>query len=125
MPRVYAGLNAKLSEQGKTVFLSPSGPGTAWPGGANPLKYPASFLDGTSNTILVVVADDDHAVEWSKPADLKIDPKKPHTGLAQLGGAFLFGMADSAIHRTKPTVSKETLWFAFTPAGGEPLGDDW
>jgi hypothetical protein len=125
MPAVFRGNNRKLNEQGKTVFLAPTGKGTAWPGGAVALRYPASFADGTSNTILFVLADDEHAVEWTKPDDLKIDPDKPHAGLGKRAGTFLVGLADGSVHLLKPTISKETLWAAFTPAGGEVLGADW
>jgi hypothetical protein len=124
MPTVYRSANKKLNEQGKTVFLAPTGKGTAWPGTTG-LKYPASFLDGTSNTILFVLADDARAVEWTKPEDLKIDPDKPHAGLGQRGGKFLVGLADGSVRGLKPTISKETLWGAFTPSGGEVLGEDW
>lgn len=124
MPAVFRGSNTKLNEQGKTVFLAPTGKGTAWPGTTG-LKFPAGFPDGTSNTILLVLADDDHAVEWTKPEDLKYDPTKPHAGLGKWGGAFLFGMADGSVHAAKPTISKETLQNAFDPADGNPLGDDW
>jgi hypothetical protein len=125
MPKVFAGLNARLNEQGKTLLLAPSGAGTAWPGGPDKMRYPASFPDGTSNTILLVLADDARAVEWTKPDDLKYDPKDPHAGLAQLAGRFVFGMADGSVHTTRATISKETLRYAFDPADGLPLGNDW
>lgn len=124
MPKVFSGPNPKLNEKGKTVYLAPTGKGTAWPGGAG-LRYPANFPDGTSNTILFVLADDAHAVEWTKPEDLTIDPKKPQAGLGQRGGKFLVGMADGSVRPLKPTISKETLRNAFDPADGHPLGDDW
>jgi hypothetical protein len=124
MPKVFRGPNRKLNEQGKTVFLAPAGKGTAWVGAAA-ARIPASFPDGTSNTILFVLADDEHAVEWTKPDDLKIDPDKPHAGLGKRAGAFLVGLADGSVRSLKPTISKETLWAAFTPAGGEVLGADW
>ena len=37
--------------------------------------------DGTSNTIMIVEANDAAAVEWTKPDDLKVDPKDPFKGL--------------------------------------------
>jgi hypothetical protein len=125
MPQVFRGPSRKLNEQGKTVFLAPTGKMTAWPGGPTGLRYPASFTDGTSNTIFLVMADDANAVEWTKPGDLKIDFDKPHTGLGQRGGTFLIGLADGSVRTLKPTISKETLRAAFTPAGGEILGADW
>jgi hypothetical protein len=125
MPAVFRGASRKLNEQGKTALLAPTGKGTAWPGGAAGLRFPASFTDGTSNTILLVMADDDHAVEWTRPDDLKIDPDKPHAGLGKRAGTFVIGLADGSVRFLKPTISKETLWAAFTPAGGEVLGADW
>ncbi len=125
MPAVFRNSNRKLNEQGKTVFLAPTGKGTAWPGGAAGMRLPADFPDGLSNTILLILADDAHAVEWTKPEDLKIDPDKPHAGLGQRAGAFLVGLADGSAHPVKPTISKETLRNAFDPADGNVLGDDW
>jgi hypothetical protein len=125
MPKVYAGLNARLNAQAKTVFLAPTGKDTAWPGGAIPLRFPASFTDGTSNTIFFVLADDEHAVEWTKPDDLKIDPAKPHAGLGRVTGRYLLGMGDGSVHWAKPTISKETLWAAFTRDANDLLGPDW
>jgi hypothetical protein len=124
MPAVFRSHNRKLNEQGKTVFLAPTGKGTAWPGAAG-LPFPASFTDGTSNTILFVLADDAHAVEWTKPEDLKINPDKPHTGLGQRGGQYLVGLADGSVRSLSLTISKETLRNAFDPADGNPLGEDW
>ena len=46
-------------------------------------RIPASFPDGTSNTIAVVEAGE--PVVWSKPADLAFDEKKE---LLKLGGQF-------------------------------------
>ncbi len=39
------------------------------------------ITDGTSNTIAVVDADDDHAVIWTKPDDIAIDLADPLRGL--------------------------------------------
>ena len=123
MPQVFAGRNAKLNEQGKTVYLAPTGERTAWP--SKPLTYPANFSDGTSQTILFVLADDAHAVEWTKPDDLPIDPANAHAGLGQLAGQLVFGMADGSVHTTKPTIRKENLWAAFTPNANDTPGSDW
>jgi len=125
MPKVFRGPSRKLNDQGKTVFLAPTGKGTAWPGGAIGQRYPAGFPDGTSNTILLILADDALAVEWTKPDDLKINLDKPHAGLGKRAGAFLVGLADGSVRTVKPTISKETLSHAFDPADGFPLGEDW
>jgi hypothetical protein len=68
------------------------------------------IVDGTSNTIMVVEADDDHAVIWTKPEDLNFDEKKPHTGLGKLRqGGFLATMCDGAVHFIPSTIAAETL----------------
>lgn len=68
------------------------------------------ILDGTSNTIMVVEADDDHAVIWTKPDDLEFDEKKPHAGLGKLRkGGFLAAMCDGAVHFIPSTITVETL----------------
>lgn len=66
--------------------------------------------DGTSNTIMVVEAADDHAVIWTKPDDLEFDEKKPHAGLGKLRkGGFLATMCDGAVHFIPSTITVETL----------------
>ena len=39
------------------------------------------FIDGLSNTLLVVEADADQSVIWTKPADLPFDLENPTRGL--------------------------------------------
>jgi hypothetical protein len=126
MPAIYRGPSPRLNEQGKTVFLAPVGKDVAFTGDASGRRMPHDFPDGTSNTILLVQADAAHAVEWTRPEDLRIDPANPHAGLVRPMGHFLLAMADAAVVLSvKATVSKETLWAAFTANGGEVLGADW
>ena len=40
------------------------------------------ITDGTSNTILLVEADDEHAVPWTKPDDWEYDPRRSPRGSA-------------------------------------------
>jgi hypothetical protein len=126
MPAVYQGPNRKLNAEGKTIFLLPVGKGAAFKDGPEGLIFPKDFPDGTSNTIFLVEADDAHAVPWTKPADLKIDPEHPERGLGgHFREGFLVALADGSARRIAKTVSKTTLRAAFTPAGGEVLGPDW
>jgi hypothetical protein len=87
---------------------------------------PRSFPDGTSNTIMVIEAD--NAVPWSKPADL---PFGKGVSLPPLGGLYesgtvLAGMADGTVHTIqRKTISETTLRAAITANGGEVLGSDW
>jgi hypothetical protein len=125
MPDAFRGPSHKLNGQGKTVFLAPVGKDLAFTGGPAGRRFPQEFTDGTSNTILLVEADDAHAVEWTRPGDLTIDPARPGAGLASQAGAFLLALADGTVRTVPPTISKETLWAAFTANGGEVLGKDW
>jgi hypothetical protein len=121
MPAVFANpTNPKLARQGKTTFLAPLGDSTLFPKGKD-IRI-QDIGDGTSNTILLLDADDEHATIWTKPDDLRIDPKNPAKGLRiYLGKCFLFLMADGSTHLVDATISKETLWAAFTRDGGEPI----
>jgi hypothetical protein len=125
MPAVFRGPSRKLNGQGKTVYLAPVGKDVAFTGGADGRRFPNEFGDGTSNTILLVEADDAHAVEWTKPEDLKVDLDRPDAGLARHLGSFLVALADGTVRPVAATVSKKTLRAAFTTNGGETLGPDW
>jgi hypothetical protein len=93
---------------------------------SNQLRIPASFLDGTSNTILVVEADE--GVPWAKPADVAYDTSRP---IPRLGGlysddVFLVGLADGSPKRiNRKRISDTTLRNAINPADGMALGSDW
>ena len=70
----------------------------------------ADILDGTSNTFLVVEADDKSAVTWTKPSDIDFDVKKPHLGLGTLrGGKFLVGFADGSVRELSMAIDANTL----------------
>jgi hypothetical protein len=125
MPAIFRGPSRKLSDEGKTVYLAPVGKDTAFTGGATGRRFPTEFTDGTANTILLVQADDAHAVEWTRPDDLKIDLDKPAAGLGRQSGGYLVAMADGSVRVVSPAVSKETLRNAFTANDGQPLGADW
>jgi hypothetical protein len=66
---------------GQTTFLRPRGPGTVFapemPGGARPVRGDPAW------TIVLVQADEEHAVIWTKPEDLPYDPEQPGRGLAR------------------------------------------
>jgi hypothetical protein len=126
MPDVYQGPNRELNREGKTIYLVPVGKDAAFHGGPEGPRFPADFLDGTSQTIVLVEADDVHAVPWTKPEDLKVDLEHPERGLGgHLPGGFLVGLADGSVRFLRSTISKETLRAAFTPAAGDILGSDW
>lgn len=126
MPDVYRGPNRKLNAEGKTIYLLPVGKHAAFKDGPEGPRFPADFLDGLANTILIVEADDAHAVPWTKPEDLKIDPEHPERGLGDhYHDAFLVALADGSVRLIAKAISKATLRLAFDPADGQPMGSDW
>ena len=81
MPPVFAAqsLSAEQVKKGMTNYLVPVGPKTVFEGpeGISLTK----ITDGTSNTIAIVQAAPEHAVEWTRPDDWNVDFSKPLAGL--------------------------------------------
>jgi hypothetical protein len=126
MPKIYYGPNLELNRQGKTIYLAPVGKDLVFTGETEGRRYPVDFLDGTSNTILLVEADDAHAVIWTKPEDLRVDRLRPHQGLGgHIEGRFAVSLADGSARLVWSQINPATLHAALTPAGGETLGEDW
>jgi hypothetical protein len=122
MPKVYAPVRGDAPPN-CTRYQVFTGPKTPFNGPFGP-RIPASFPDGTSNTILVAEADD--AVPWTKPADLVVSPNAP---LPRLGGVwgdgFLVAMADGSTRFVSNRVSETTLRLAIDPADGMVMPGDW
>ncbi len=83
MPKLYEPVRGKTKEPFTTYYQAFQGPGTAFEPNV-PLRIPASFPDGLSNTIFIVEAGE--PVPWTKPEDVPFDPKKKE--LPKLGGLF-------------------------------------
>jgi hypothetical protein len=80
--------------------------------------------DGTSNTVMVVEANDDAAVVWTKPDDLTIDAKDPLKGLiGHYPQGFPAAFTDGSVRFIGRTTKPETLIAIFTRDGGETVGD--
>jgi RNA polymerase sigma factor (sigma-70 family) len=82
--------------------------------------FPASFTDGTSNTILLIEAG--NPVPWTKPEDLHYAEDEP---LPELGGLFPdvihAAFADGAIHTLTPKYDEKQLRLAITIDDGMNL----
>jgi hypothetical protein len=123
MPAVFRSPAQKKGEAGTTTYLAPVGEATAFPG-VKALRV-ADFTDGLSNTILLVDADDDHAVVWTRAEDLKYDPQKPLRGLGgHHPGGFLALFADGTVQFLPENIHPTTLHALFTRNGGETIPGD-
>jgi hypothetical protein len=102
---------------GRTVYLIPTGSETfsADPEGAKAKEIAGS---GSRHAILIVEADAEHAVPWTKPEDLEIDPENPAAGLRLDGGSFIVARADGSVGRLPADMGPARLWSLFTRPGG-------
>jgi prepilin-type processing-associated H-X9-DG protein len=123
MPKIYAP--PKPGKPGYTHLQMVIGPNALSPVGT---KMPASFTDGTSNTI--AVAEAAQPVIWTKPDDIMLtgkevpkDLKKKFGGLHP--GGFNVVMWDGSVRFVKDSVSDINLQRAINPRDGQVLGPDW
>jgi hypothetical protein len=124
MPQVYAPVGGmKTKEKFATFYQGFYGKGAAWEG-TKGLRFPADFVDGTSNTILLVEAA--KPVPWSKPEDIPFDAGKlwPKVG-GQFKNGFNAALADGSVRFLTRKLTEATFRAAITRNGGEVLGDDW
>jgi hypothetical protein len=123
MPSTFAlpGIPAAPGDTYYQVFTGPKTPFAEKPA----VRYPTSFTDGTSNTMLIVEAAT--PVPWTKPADIPFDARGSVRALLgyHVNNAALVAMADGAVVSLPRTVGDTTLRAAVTPAGGDALGPDW
>ena len=105
MPKVFA--TSGVDEVGKTsmhVIVDETTPFH----GAKGIGF-AEVLDGTSNTILAVVAGADTAEEWTKPGGLKLDLEAPRKLLGNFGNEFLAALCDGSVRSFKKSIDDQTL----------------
>jgi hypothetical protein len=79
MPKVFGPIGDKHEDEGKTYYRVFTGKGTVFDGTRGITM--AGITDGTSNTVMVVEANE--AVEWTKPDELVYKDKD---ALPKLGG---------------------------------------
>jgi hypothetical protein len=83
----------------------------------------ADITDGTSNTILLVEANPNSAVVWTKPNDLVIDLADPTKDLrGQPDDGFSALIADGSAHFLKDSLDAATLRRLLQMNDGEPIG---
>jgi prepilin-type processing-associated H-X9-DG protein len=133
MPKVFAAPGIKTKEPGLTYYqgfvadpkLGPEHQ-TAWETNVAPnTQFGAkgtrmvSFTDGTSNTILLVEAAE--AVPWTKPVNLRYDPKQPLPKLGPYKDGFNALFADGHVTFIGRDINVATLRLLITRADGQPV----
>lgn len=128
MPKVYQQPGNETSD-GTTYYQAFVGPATAFedatkrPDGPRGWRF-TDFTDGTSNTILIAVAE--RPVPWTAPQDMAYDPAGP---LPRLSKRFRAGavvaFTDGAVRPLPHDTPEQTLRGLITRNGGEVIAGGW
>jgi hypothetical protein len=123
IPPIYASPLSKAGKDGKTTYLALTGKGSMFDGDKG-VRF-LDVTDGTSNTIMVVEANDTRAVYWTQPEDFPIDTKEPLADLVlpELK-AFHAAFGDGSVRTISASIRLETLRALFTRNGGEMVNPD-
>lgn len=118
---VLPGEEQTEGKQGLTRYRVFVGNGAAWEWGKG-LKI-ADFIDGTSNTWMVVLAKE--AVPWTKPDELPFDPKKdPSALLGKIGDRWQVAFCDGSVRMFQKLPKADVIRALITRSGGEIIPDD-
>lgn len=121
MPQIYRCPSGRPIP-GKTTYLTVRGKDTIFPG-AEKITFD-EVKDGLTQTILVVEADDQSAVEWTRPDDFVPDPNVPTKGLGgHHPGGFHVALADGSVRFISMGIDPDVLRALFTRDGGEVIDD--
>jgi hypothetical protein len=114
---------ASRAAPGKTTYVVVGGKDTMFPPGPKGVQV-KDVTDGLSNTIMIVEADDAHAVPWTRPEDLPFDPQHPFRGLGgKAAGYIVAALGDGSVRLIARSIQASTLRALFTRNGGEVIGD--
>lgn len=115
MPAVFE--TPGVNEKGKTSIHLFTGEGSPFAGEEGPGMR--NIVDGTSNTILTVIAGPDKAEFWTKPGGLDFDPEDPIKALGKIDKQFVAGFMDGSVHSLPAEIDPVVLKNIITHAGGE------
>ena len=126
MPQVYRSPNSQ-AEKGYTNYVAIRSNDSLFPaldGKGKPRNKGIRFgevLDGLSNTLMAVEANDDSAVIWTQPDDLVPDMQVLHQMVGLHRNQFAVLMADGRVIWLPSDLAHDTLMQVISRAGGEPI----
>jgi hypothetical protein len=124
MPSAYlCPTQTAPASDGQTVYLTPRGPRTIFPGAESVTLQ--KITDGTSNTILVIEANPDRAVTWTKPDDWEVGAEPTTDGVLNMhDGGGNVTIADGSVRFLMGTIDLKTFRALLTRDGGERIDRD-
>jgi prepilin-type processing-associated H-X9-DG protein len=103
-----------------TTYLAVCGKGLMFDGTVG--RKVEDIRDGLSHTIMVVEANDERAVPWTKPEDWDYDPDDPLAGLGNAHpGGFNAAFADGSGRFIGKSIDPKLFHAMLTIAGGEKI----
>ena len=121
MPGVYATAAPERKGEGKTRFVLPYN-GRSMHANAGRGTSFREVHDGLSNTIMVLVADEDRSVVWTRPKDLEIDLEAPRRGwFDDESPTTSVLLGDGSVVRFEAENSDEVIRAMITRAGAETV----
>ncbi len=110
--------------EGHTILMAPIGKGTIF-GGKEVVTF-GKITDGTSNTIMLLAVNDEHAVPWTAPQDFVFDPTNPIAGL-QVNAAekFFAALSDGSVQEIPANLPAKTILNLFQMSDGNVVEQDW
>ena len=121
IPRAFSWASPELGREGKTRIVFPFHADAIYRDPSQGAKF-RDVLDGLSNTILAIVADEEKAVTWTRPDDLPIDMAQPRKGWSEgvEDGLFVL-LGDGAVIRVSADISDDVVGPLLTRAGKERI----
>lgn len=120
MPDFYK--SPGVHEDGKTSFHVLTGEGAPFEGDHSPRIR--DFTDGTSNTVLAVVAAPDSAAIWTKPGGLDVDPAEATAALGLDKNAVQVLFADGSVRPVPRDIDPQVLSHLICGADGNVIPHD-
>ena len=117
MPNVYLHPKANKPGDNKTHYRLFYGKGAAFELDKS-VKIP-TFTDGTSNTIMVVEAEE--PVVWTNPNDFGYDPTKALPKMLSIDGKFSAAYCDGSVRTFKMPIDQEILKLLIQKNDGKPI----